>query len=129
MLAVASVPWPIVPASAGSSPAFAKRRLGCVQSGSASRRWTTMQDFFDSLISNFPAAAWLGHRAGRAKPVAAERVPVEQVLAAELEEPKTSQNAPAENAPEVSREDLWRQCESLANTGRILDRFVEDLRL
>ncbi len=35
---------------------------------------------------------------------------------------------PPATAPKVSREELWRQCEALATSPRILDRFTEDLK-
>ncbi|HLM99281.1 MAG TPA: hypothetical protein VK335_08380 [Bryobacteraceae bacterium] len=47
--------------------------------------------------------------------------------AAKKPEPATP--APASpTAPKVSRADLWRQCEALAKSPQILDRFAEDLK-
>ena len=46
-----------------------------------------------------------------------------------VKKPESAPPAPAPpTAPKVSRADLWRQCEALAKSPRILDRFAEDLK-
>jgi hypothetical protein len=69
--------------------------------------------FFDFLKSKVGGSN-NGHRA---KPTPAAK------------KPESATPAPAPpTAPKVSRDDLWRQCEALAKSPRILDRFAEELK-